>query len=219
MQRLSCAALIIFLLGLTGCAGTTSIAVKRGQQAIEPSALPLVCLAVTTDNAALPLDAIDLEDTRTHQKIHAVLSKTFDREHPDMLTALSGTNRSLSLPILHLPPGKYLIQAMEFVGPSAGIGRDSTTSSLEFDLRGYGFVFEVKAGCVNYVGGIVIGSAWRSISAPFLSNNIKPTTATSHFSAEIHAEDSAARDQKWATDVVPGLKTLPAVNSELAAAE
>ena len=65
------------------------MAVKRGQQTIDPRLLPLICLTFTTDDIALPISALTLEDASTHKELLVILG-TFNPACPDVLTAQLG---------------------------------------------------------------------------------------------------------------------------------
>lgn len=199
-------ALVAWSLG--GCASNVSVAVKRGQAKIDPACLPLVCLSVATNQANIPLDAIVFENTSSGEKIRAVLSKSFDAKHPDMPTAIQGGTRSLSLPILHFAPGTYLIASLEFMGPATRTGY----ASIEFPISNQKhFTFEVKPGCVNYIGGLIFSADWRDIHFPYISDHeIHPTSKESSFPYKVEVDQTALRDANWAHDVIPGMKELPA---------
>jgi len=202
--RATLVGVLISVLTLCGCANSSNVAVKRGQQAVDPSLLPLACIAFTTDDIALPLETVELEETSMHMKIRAHVG-TLDPSHPDILTALEGNHRSLSLVILHLSPGQYRLRSLEFLGEKR--------SYFTFDLQqGYNLLFTVKPGCVNYVGSLVLSADWRSIRMP------TPTVgrvAETNFQTSVTIEPTARRDAKWAVDVVPGMASLPATESPL----
>lgn len=210
LRRLGLGLLIPLLAGSVLARG---VAVKRGETSISPRRLPLVCLGIETIDAALPLDTVELENLTTHKKIKAVVSSSFNSSHPDLLTALAGGNRSLSLPILSLPPGSYVVTRLEFVGGAVIDGYSMVTFDLAPDHR---FRFEVQPGRVNYVGSIVIAANWSEagpISLP--TNSIRAVSETKQFGSNIRLDDSVARDRKWSTDVVPGLTRLPWVSSPM----
>ncbi len=202
---------ILTLFAYTGCANSIGVAVKRGQKVVEASSLPLVCICIETYRAALPLDKIVFEDLDRGTVIKAVVAKSLNPSRPDMLTANADGNRSLSMPILHLPPGRYVIKSLEFVGPQSGVAG----TSFEFDVsttRQY--IFRVQEGCVNYVGSLVITADWETIRLPYISANaVNPTQASQQFASRVSTEQSAVRDARWATDVVPGMQDLKAVFS------
>jgi hypothetical protein len=205
--RLITTCLLAFAIGSTAGAKIIGIAVKRGQQSVDPQILPLACITITMDNMALPLDVMVLSNLDTHETIKAILSKTFDTNHPDLLTAISHHTRSLSMPILHLKPGHYLMNSLEFVGPAIRFG----ITSLTFDLdRRNRFVFEVKPGCVNYVGSLVISADWSRVHTPHVGENAyNPSPQSAGFNCSFSIEETTGRDAKWAADVVPGMGTCP----------
>jgi len=111
--------------------------------------------------------------------------------HPNVLTAMLGEHRVLTMVILHLNPGRYQVSSIEFEGRN----RSYFTMSLQ---RNNQWSFEVKPACVNYVGSLVISADWEK----FATGSITVPT-------KIEVEQSQQRDWKWATSVVPGLASLP----------
>ena len=178
---------------LSGKDFVTKMAVKRGQQVVNPDVLPLACITVVLDHAALPLnqmifDACDTKD------IWIAKVGTLVASHPKVLTAMQGDHRSLTMLIVHLDPGWYQFYSMDFEG--VHIGSEDNK----------GFRFYVKPGCVNYVGSFVISTtsaAWDAL------------TYQRQLAGMVTAEPTAHRDRKWATDVVPGLASLPAKESAI----
>jgi hypothetical protein len=212
MNRANAICLLAAALGFSGCAGYIGIAVKKGQQSIDSRDLPLTCIVIETDGAALPLDVIVFENLDTHESVKATLTKTFDidNSHPDMLTAMMFGYRYLSMPILHLKPGRYLVKSLEFVGPSPGLG----ISVCSFDLaQEHRYWFVVKPSCVNYVGGLVISADWNLVFRPHAFN--LRSADTTRFDFRVTIERDTARDMKWASDGVPGMRGLPSVVSAI----
>jgi hypothetical protein len=160
----------------------SSIAVKRGHARVDPGILPLVCLEVGTVGAALPLDFIVFENLGTHDELKMVLTSSFDTAHPDMLTAAAPGSTSLSLPILRFKPGRYRIKSIDFV--SGGL---STFTMNLADNASYWF--EVKAGCVNYVGGLEIEADWGWI----FGRMRRPVMATSRSEGRSQRRSGCAR--------------------------
>ena len=186
----------------------SAIAVKRGQTKVSPGLLPLVCLEIGTIGTSLPLDAIEVENLETHAKQRLVLSSSFNISHPDMLTAQAPGPISLSLPILSLKPGRYQLNSVDFVSGGA--------SSYTMDLSSSGkYWFEVRPGCVNYVGGIEIAADWASIyryrNEPVRNNEVQRLS----FETRILLLQTIKRDAKWACDVVPGLAALFSAESPM----
>ena len=186
----------------------SSIAVKRGHARVDPGILPLVCLEVGTVGAALPLDFIVFENLGTHDELKMVLTSSFDTAHPDMLTAAAPGSTSLSLPILRFKPGRYRIKSIDFV--SGGL---STFTMNLADNASYWF--EVKAGCVNYVGGLEIeadrGWIFGRMRRPVMANESKRGS----FSTSIRLRETAPRDVKWACELDPGMLALPLMVSPI----
>ncbi len=198
-------------LGVSTFASTIRVAVKRGQAIVDARLLPLACIAIVTDEVALPLDVMVLEDVTTHKVYRAVLSKTFGSSHPDLLTAVAGRHRSVSMAILHLNPGRYRVKSLEFVGPSSRIG----ITTFSFDLtQGRSFAFTVRPACANYVGSLVISADWDAIYAPRV-NAFRGGFGETKFGAQLTIEPTAARDMKWASDVIPGMGRLRSESSPL----
>jgi hypothetical protein len=201
--------LLIAALIVSGCADI-GIAVKRGQRSVDPGLLPLVCIRITTDEAALPLESMTLENLDTHEELLAMLSNLLNNDYPEMLTAAEGDHRSLSMPILHLRPGRYQIKSLYFEGPST-LNFDS---SFIFEVAQQNrYSFTVKPDCVNYVGSLVIFVDWSAIRAPLITRS-SPEGMT-RFLTRCAVEDTAARDAQWATDVIPGMKGLSSVASHI----
>jgi hypothetical protein len=185
----------------------SSIAVLRGQKAVDPSILPLVCLEIATVGTPLVLDSVVFENMETRAEESRTLSNTFGRSHPDILTAAAPGPRSLSLPIMKFRPGRYRLKSISFVGPGTG---------YSLDLSSGGIWFEVKPACVNYVGGIEINADWaylfHSANRRVEYNEVNRTSVQS----SVICRDTVRRDVKWACDEIPGMLTLPAVVSHIA---
>jgi hypothetical protein len=187
-------------------AGTLSatdiyVAVKRGQQTVEPSVLPLVCLTIVTDRIALPLEILSIQEIDTHDLISARLEKKLGHSESEVLTAIQGDHQSLSMVILHLKPGRYWLSGLYFEGRH----RTEITFDLLKPIRYY---IIVKPGCVNYVGSLVVSTDWESIRQPRSGESVD-------FSCRLGTEQTAQRDKKWAADVVPGMAHLPSVESSI----
>ncbi len=184
----------------------SSIAVLRGQKIVDPSILPLVCLEIGTVGTPLVLDSIVFENLETHIEESRTLANTFGRSHPDILTAAVSGSTSLSLPILKFRPGRYHLKSIVFVGPGNG---------YSLDLSASGIWFEVKPGCVNYVGGIEINADWAYLfhgaNRRVDYNEVNRISAPS----SVLCKDTVRRDVKWACDQIPGMLTLPAVVSPI----
>ena len=203
--------LIFLVLGASSLGSTIRVAVKRGQEKIDPDSLPLACITIGTAEKALPLDVMVLENIATHKEYKAILSKTFNSSHPDLLTAVSRENRSLSMAILHLPVGRYQIKSLEFVGPSSWSG----ISSFTFDLtQGRYFAFTVQPNCANYIGSLMISANWNYIRMPHV-NTFTGGSAETNFGCQMTIEQTAERDMKWASDMDPGMRLLRSVSSPL----
>ncbi len=201
-------ALPLVLFMVSHAALGAGVAVKRGQQKVDPGILPLLCIAVATDDAALPLDTITFENLEEQKNYKFTLSGSFSASHPDMLTAVAHGNSSLSLPIVRLKPGTYLITQLEFLGaPVSG-----QTSNITYNLaQGIRLTFKVAAGCVNYAGTLVISADWAAARLPKSDAMYNKGVPHRNFASQTHIEQTAQRDFKWASDVIPGMKTLPSV--------
>jgi TonB family protein len=213
-RLLAMACILAFALQASGQAKTLGVAVKRGQQSVDAGILPLACITIATDDIALPLDAVVLFNLETHEKIKAIVSNTFDTRHPDLLTATLNGHRSLSMPILKLKPGHYRIVSLEFVGSSV----ITWVSDVVFNVENRGhFEFEIKPGFINYVGTFVISADWSHAltTEPLDKRAARRSNREKGFSCQFAIEDSAPRDAKWATDVVPGLLHLPSTASRI----
>jgi len=200
---------VVFLVStlcLTGTATDIGVAVQRGQKSVDPAILPLVSIVIATEDTPALLDTIVFEDLETHEKYRAVLSKKSDPSHPDMLTAVLAGHQFLSMPIIHLKPGRYQITSLDFLGPTGKNG----FASFSFDPgRQQQYCFVVKPGYVNFAGTFLIDAPW-----PWLGRNNSRRTETS-FTGRIRIESSAARDAGWVADVVPGMAALPTAVSKI----
>lgn len=184
----------------------SSITVVRGQKAIDPASLPLVCLEIGTVGTPLVIDRVVFENLGTHDDETRVLSNTFNLSHPDILTAVAPGPISLSLPILRFQPGRYRLKSIVFVGPGDGYSLDFSSGNIWFD---------VKPACVNYVGGIEIYADWgklfRGANRVLEHNEVnRVSTQTS-----IYCKDTVRRDVRWACDQIPGMLPLPAAVSQI----
>lgn len=201
--RAAMAALLLAPAGLRA----TSIAAVRGQAAIDRGLLPLVCLEIATVNTALSLDRLVVENMDTGVTESRTLSNTFDLKHPDILTAASpGGHAALSLPILKYRPGRYRLKSIVFVGPGNG---------FDVDLSSLRIWFEVKAGMVNYIGGVELNADWgtffRAANRQVEHNEVARATT----SLRVQAAATQPRDIRWACSQIPGMVSLPSVISNL----
>lgn len=176
------------------------VAAKRGQQTIEPAALPLVCLAVVTDNIAVPIESLLIARVDRDERIKASFGISLTHPTPEVLTALQGDHRSLSLVILHLAPGRYRLVRVEFLG--------KRRSYFGFNLeKAAPYFFTVAPGSVNYLGSLVVSADWKAIQPS--------RVASVSFPARWSIEPSGSRDKKWAGDLIPGMTTLPSIDSPI----
>jgi hypothetical protein len=191
--RLFAILLVVSAISLSGKDFTVKMAVKRGQKTVSHDLLPLACLTVVLDHAALPISEIRVFNPITKDEWFAEVG-SFDASHPKVLTAMQGDHRSLIMVILHLPPGRYGLSLIEFQG------RNLSREIFLFKEHD-NYFFDVKADCVNFVGSLVVNANWDLISGQ------------GEFPASFSLERTATRDRKWATDVVPGLAGLPSEES------
>ena len=171
-------------LGSAGRAGASAIAVKRGQTAFNPRDLPLVCIEVATVGSAIPLDSIVLEDG-AHAEVKLTVTSVFGSSHPDLLTAYTPAHESLSLPIMRLKPGRYVLKELEFVG-LPGV-RGATTISFTVSTPVHVVWFEVKPGCVNYVGGVSIWADWNAAAAGVATRDNVQSVHQTRFASQTSA--------------------------------
>ena len=190
---------------LSACQGP---AVIRGQRDISNDILPLACLTVGVDGRGWALERVVFENAKTHSTAEFVLNKSFDSSHPDYPTAVEGNRYVLCMAIVHLQPGDYCIQTIEF---SPHIEQGVATTRLNFDSQ-HGFRFSVSAGAANYLGTLYVTPDWRQVGSVF-----QPTREGSHgqFSAGYRIAQSGPRDKKWAEDVIPAMAKAPSVFGHL----
>lgn len=186
----------------------SSIAVLRGQKTVDPSILPLVCLEIGTVGTPLVVDSILLENLDTHAEESRTLANTFGQSHPDILTAAAPGPRSLSLPIMKFRPGRYRLKSIVFVGPGDG---------YTLDISSAGLSFEVKPGCVNYVGGIEINADWAYLFTRANRRMDYHQVNRVSVQSSVVCKDTVHRDAKWACDQIPGMLALPSAISRVAA--
>ena len=187
---------------LPALADASSIAVRRGQATVDPAILPLVCLEIGTDGIAMPVDSIVFENLADHTVQKVIVSNSFDTAHPDMLTAAAPGPISLSLPILRFNPGRYQIKSIDFV--SGGLSNFTINVSQSAN-----YWFEVKPGCVNYVGGIEIAADWAAIRRHFNGQYRANDPVHINFASTLWVRQTVQRDVKWACSVDPGMLALP----------
>jgi len=183
-------------------AKASSIAVKRGQTTVDPAILPLVCLEVATKGGVLPLDGFVFENLDDHTITTLWVAGRIEDSHPDILTAMAPGPLSLSLPILRLRPGRYAINSVLFL--TGGF------SDFTMDLSAAGYWFEVKPGCVNYLGGLEIAAEWSSIRRFYQEHGrLAHDVAKMNIETMTFIRDTVQRDVKWACSVDPGMAALP----------
>ncbi|HEY1794392.1 MAG TPA: hypothetical protein VGG34_15865 [Opitutaceae bacterium] len=194
-------------------ADATDLAVKRGQTKFDKRELPLVCLEVSTYGLALPLETVVVTNMSTHEQTTLGFRGAFEGKQVQLLTAATKTE-SLSLPIFHLPAGKYSIETMYFDGPTmaSGIGVTTTGYTMNVSSEGHKAWFEVRPGCVNFVGGIrfviISGRRGGMQASMYGSSSFK-------FQSSVQATRYLAGDAKWACDEVPCISALPAAASAI----
>ncbi len=191
--------LVLTTLSLPAREYVERMAVKRGQKTVEDRVLPLACVTIGLDYAALPINELTLTNTDTKDTWVAKVG-SLSAAHPHVLTAMHGEHRSFTMLVVHLNPGRYQLESVEFEGK----GRTFFSFNLHSPKHYY---FEVRPGCVNYVGSLMISAEWQAIF-------ILPGGHTS-FPTSVWIEPTATRDKQWATDVVPGMAPLPSAESEL----
>lgn len=201
-------ALVALMFGeiVTPCAASVSIAVKRGQKSADPKKLPFASFTITMVGGSLPLQEVVLEDVATHKKVNAMLTSSFS-DRLEYLTALDGNHRMHAQIIIPLKAGRYQVDSIEFNIPHAG-----SVGTAMLDISKFGDTLTVKPDAVNYCGSLVIATNWRAIqgirAAP--SQFVQES-----FQYRVSIEHTQRQDAKWATDVIPALRTLPSVVSEI----
>ena len=189
-----------------GFASSITLPVKRGQTTVDASRLPFACITFAMVDFGMPLEKLVLEDLATHKKMTAQLGKTFGNSHPDYPVGHGGDRQTLAMAVMELKPGRYRVSTIEFTPPAVG----NETNSCVFSLpKGEEFSFAVTPGCVNYFGCIMIEVDWSTFHMP-VPSRVKDE---SHFSTRFTVLPAAARDRKWAAKAIPGLATLPSVES------
>jgi len=161
---------------------------------------------------AIPLNSVVLEDGDTHAEQRLIVSSVFGSAHPDLLTAYTPDHKSLSLPIVRLRPGRYMVRQLEFVAVP-GV-RATTTVTFDVSTPEHGVWFEVKAGSVNDVGGISVWADWNNALSR-LSSNDNQRLRQASFASQTSVTQTMARDAKWACDVIPCMIPLPLVVSPI----
>ncbi len=186
--------LLATALWLPGKEIVVKMAVKRGQTTIDREILPLVCITFVLDKAAMPVNEARFINTNTKDRWIGLV-RCVDPTHPKVLTAMQGEHRSLVMLILRLEPGRYNWREVEFEGRNRSLFFTDASDTTQF-------YFDVKPNCVNFVGSLVIGVDWSRVSVGY-----------GELPASITVEQTAHRDKKWATDVVPGMSGLLSVES------
>jgi hypothetical protein len=191
---------------LSSAAVANDLAVDPGQQAFERKNLPLVCMEVGTIGAAIQFDSLIIADRKTGVERRLSFKEPMYNMHTRLLAAHTSTE-SLALPIFHLEPGQYVVLRLEFVTGAYGArSRPLMTFGVGSDARP--IWFEVKPGCVNYVGGIDVKADWANSGAAPLPGSLQGVT-THSFAARTSFNNRIARDAQWAGDRAPCMASLP----------
>jgi hypothetical protein len=191
----------------------SSIAVGRGQTNFDPVNLPLVCIEIATVNSDARLISMALQSKATNSELKLDFASIRTVTDPGLLTALHPSDHSsLSLVIIGLNPGRYELSQVIFV-PSPGY-RTSVRWTFGIGSAEHPVWFEVKAGRVNYVGGVSVTANWAEV-ASHLSSNVNQRLHEAHFTSQNSITKTMERDAKWACDVDPCMRTLPSVVSPI----
>ena len=197
------------LLG-AGCAtDNNGLAVKRGQEHVERSSLPLVCIAFGTVRIGMPISAVTVRNAATSELQKFIVSKTFGNDHPDYLTAMA-QDTVLCLVTLKLAPGEYFLESIEYAG--------SKTDSFDYTFnfrQNRKLKFKVADGAVNYVGSVEFSAPWMPRLIKADPNMLHDQRYSQRLSMQIFVKKTAERDSKWVQDQIPGMRDLPSVFSEL----
>jgi TonB family protein len=213
--RSAAVASLVAALAFSAIASSTvlasDIAVKRGQATVDPKILPLACLTIATNGVALPLYEIVIADIETGTEITLVVG---DPDHPaeklDMLTAVAKGNQSLSLAIVHLQPGTYLLKRLYFL-----YYRHQSESNFTFDVSGKNrYYCRIEPGCVSYLGTVAVSADWDKPTYSAIDLRYH-NAAQTRIDYTITTEETSRRDFRWASDVVPGMKGLPSIPSPI----
>lgn len=188
------------------------IAVDPGQATFDKRNLPLVCMEVGTLGAAVPLDSVIIAEMKGGSDRRLTFADSLYHMHSRLLTAYSPNQESLALPIFRLQPGKYVIRRLEFIGPATGLGYTTLTFGVGSD--DHPAWFEVKAGCVNFVGGISVRADWPHVGITVLPGSLSGVSQHS-FAAQVFVTNKISRDAKWACDRIPCIAALPSVVSPI----
>ena len=195
---------------LGGCATDNGgLAVKRGQEHVERSSLPLVCIAFGTVRIGMPINSVTVRNAATSELQKFVVSKSFGNDRPDYLTAIS-KDTTLCLVTLKLAPGEYFLESIEYAGSKS----DSFEYSFNF-WQNKKLKFRVVDGAVNYVGSVEFSAPWQPRLIAADPNVLHDQRFSQSLSTQIMAKPTAARDCKWVYDQIPGMRDLPSVFSEL----
>jgi hypothetical protein len=192
-----------------GCATSSHLAVVRGQATVDKSTLPFVCFGVGTVGYGMPIYSVQIRNIKTSEVYTSILSKTFGNEHPDYLTAISGTS-VLSLIVLKVPPGDYRFEEIEY----NGITRDLL--QYTFDLTKMGtYKFHIAPDTINYIGSIEITIPWGQFQSPLETDMFSNRLLGTSFRCAIAVNDTAQRDHQWSKDQIPALVDQPFVYSKI----
>jgi hypothetical protein len=190
------------LVATTGCMTNMVKPLKRGQTSVDPSRLPFVCLVIGTPGFGIPVKEVILENCTNHQEFVCALDVSRAYEKTEYPTAKDQRDRMLSLFVWQLSPGTYRVKQITLGRFFGAYGGTNFTIPLptERPIR-----FVVAPAAVNYVGTLILDAKWGTAL----------TMGEGNFRTEFEMEASAARDQQWAHDTIPGLRNLPAISSVL----
>jgi hypothetical protein len=185
--------------------GSNDVAVYPGQATFDAKGLPLVCVEIGTIGAAVPFDSLIVADRKSGTERRLSFADSLYNFHSQLLTAYTRTE-SLALPIFHLPAGQYVIRRLEFVVNQSYQSHSLLTFGVGSDQ--HPVWFEVKPGCVNYIGGIDVQAQWANAGVAPLPGSLAGAS-THSFSARTIFSNRMARDAKWASDKAPCMGALP----------
>ena len=192
-------------------ATASGLAAKRGQQNVDASILPAVCISFGTNGIAMPIHSISVRNLSANKPTKFVVSKTFGNSKPDYLTAVAG-DTVWCLLTLHLAPGDYVLEQIEYNGGK----NDSFDYSFNFTQPTEGkYVFHVAPDAVNYVGSIEFSALWNPRLIHASANILHDSIIRESLPSSIKVENSAERDKKWVSDQIPGLRNFPSIISQI----
>jgi len=177
---------------------------------VSKDLLPFACLTIGVKGGGWPLENIVFESAITHKTITFVFNKSFNSSHPDYLTAVENSDKVLCMAIVHLEPGDYIINRIEF-SPTVR----NAVATTEFDFsREHGYRFTILPNAANYLGTLTITPDWRVVDSVLVPSHYN---GKGKFAANFVVESTQVRDKKWAEDMIPGLTIIAAVSGHIEA--